>query len=178
MAPQLVLRGPRLRLRPWRYDDIDAVVAWNNDPVSLRFADGERRDEPYRPYSRVEIETICRAVSTSGWMFIAMLGRARVGEFSFSLSGPEPGSARLDLVVASAYRGRGLAREGIAICADFGFSVLKLPAIYGFVTPDNVASERLHRSLGYRRRTQDAKQPFVLSNTAAVRARLQGFLHE
>lgn len=176
MPPTLILRGPRLRLRPWRYEDIDDAVAWSNDPISLRFADEERRDEPYRPYTREEIETVYRAISTMGWMFIALLGNRRVGEFILSLSGPHPGSARIDLLVAPAYRGRGIAREGIAICADFAFNVLKVPVLYAYVTEGNTASERLHRSLGYRRSHRDQKQPFVLKNTLAARARLRQVL--
>jgi RimJ/RimL family protein N-acetyltransferase len=176
MPPVLTLRGPRLRLRPWRYDDIDDAVTWSNDPVSLRFADDERRDEPYRPYDRGEIELVYRATSTTGWMFIALLGSRRVGEFSLSLGGPEPGSGRIDLLVAPAYRGRGLAREGLAICATFAFDVLKLPTLYAYVTEGNVASERLHRSLGYRRSFKEQKQPFVLKNTAAARAGLRKVL--
>ena len=170
--PALVLRGPRLRLRPWRRDDIDPALEWSNDLVSLRFADAERRDEPYRPYTHEEIETIYRATSLSGWLFIAMLGNRRVGEFMLTLNGPEPGSARIDLVVAPAYRGRGLGREGVAVCADFAFRVLKVPAVFGFVTEGNAASERLHRSLGYRRSAGTRGRPFVLRNTAVNRVRL------
>jgi len=176
MPPTLTLRGPRLRLRPWRQEDIDDAVSWSNDPVSLRFADAERRDQPYRPYTREEIETIYRAVSLSGWVFIARLGNRRAGEFILSLNGPEPGSARIDLLVAPAYRGHGLGREGVAICADFAFNVLRVPAIYGYVTEDNAVSERLHRALGYRRRLQEDRQPFVLVNSAANRARLRKLL--
>jgi RimJ/RimL family protein N-acetyltransferase len=176
MQSRLVLRGPRLRLRPWRHDDIDAAVKWSNDPVSLRFADTERRDEPYRPYTPGEIELIYRAISTSGWIFIAMLGNRRVGEFVLSLNGPHPGSARIDLLVAPAYRGRGLGREGVAICAYFAFDVLKVPALYAYVSEGNAPSERLHRSLAYRRQTSEQKQPFVLRNTPAARARLRKLL--
>jgi RimJ/RimL family protein N-acetyltransferase len=176
MPPTLTLRGPRLRLRPWRHTDIDDAVAWSNDPVSLRFADAERRDEPYRPYSREEIETVYRAISLSGWAFIALLGNRRAGEFILTLNGPRPGSARIDLLVAPAYRGRGVGREGVALCADFAFNVLKVPAVYGYVTGGNTPSERLHRSLGYRRRLREDRQPFVLSNTSANRARLRKLL--
>jgi RimJ/RimL family protein N-acetyltransferase len=176
MRPRLVLRGPRLRLRPWRYDDIDAAVEWSNDPISLRFADAERRDEPYRPYTRAEIELVYRAISTSGWAFVAMLGNRRAGEYVLTLNGPEPGSARIDLLVAPAFRGRGLGREGVAICANFAFEVLKVPVLYAYVTEGNTASERLHRSLGYRRRAKLQKQPFVLTNTPAARARLRKLL--
>jgi RimJ/RimL family protein N-acetyltransferase len=175
MQSGLVLRGPRLRLRPWRYDDIDAAVAWSNDPVSLRFADAERRDEPYRPYTREEIELVYRAISTSGWLFIAMIGNRRAGEFVLTLNGPHPGSARIDLLMAPKYRGRGLGREGVAICAHFAFEVLKVPALFAYVTEGNSASERLHRSLGYRR-SREEKQPYVLSNTPAARARLRRLL--
>jgi RimJ/RimL family protein N-acetyltransferase len=176
MQSRLVLRGPRLRLRPWRYDDIDAAVEWSNDPVSLRFAGAERRDEPYRPYTPAEIEMVYRAISTGGWVFIAMLGSQRTGEFTLTLNGPRPGSARIDLLVAPAFRGRGLAREGIAVCAGFAFNTLKVPALYGYVTAGNTASERLHRSLGYRRKASEEKQPFVLANTPAARARLRELL--
>jgi RimJ/RimL family protein N-acetyltransferase len=176
MQSRLVLRGPRLRLRPWRYDDIDAAVEWSNDPVSLRFADADRRDEPYRPYGGAEIELVYRAISTSGWLFIAMLGNRRAGEFALTLNGPEPGSARIDLLIAPAFRGRGLGREGVAICASFAFEVLKVPALYAYITPGNTASEKLHRSLGYRRRPGLEKQPFVLINTPAARARLRKLL--
>ena len=176
MQSRLVLLGPRLRLRPWRYDDIDAAVAWSNDPVSLRFAAAERRDEPFRPYTRAEIEMIYRAVSTSGWVFVAMLGRQRAGEFSLTLNGPHPGSVRIDLVVAPEFRGRGVGREGAAICSCFAFEVLKAPALYAYVSDGNTASERLHRSLGYRRRPREEKQPFVLANTPAARAKLRKLL--
>jgi RimJ/RimL family protein N-acetyltransferase len=176
MSPILTLRGPRLRLRPWRPADLDDAVAWSNDPVSLRFADADRRDEPYRPYTKEEIETVYRAASLSGWVFIAMLGNQRAGEFILSFSGPEPGSVRIDLLVAPAHRRRGIGREGLAVCADFAFNVLKVPAVYGYITEGNTASERLHRSLGYRRRTRDTRQPFVLTNTPANRDRLRKLL--
>ena len=176
MQSRLVLRGPRLRLRPWRYDDIDAAVEWSNDPVSLRFANAERRDEPYRPYTAAEIEMVYRAISTSGWLFIGLLGNRRAGEFALTLNGPHAGSVRIDLLVAPAFRGRGLGREGVAVCATFAFDVLKVPALYAYVTDGNTASERLHRSLGYRRRPLEQKQPFVLTNTPAARARLRKLL--
>jgi RimJ/RimL family protein N-acetyltransferase len=176
MKPRLILNGPRLRLRPWRHDDIDPAVEWSNDPVSLRFADAERRDEPYRPYDAAEIEMVYRAVSTSGWLFIALLGNRRVGEFSLTLNGPEPGSARIDFIVAPEFRGRGLAREGVAICGDFAFDVLKVPTLYAYVTEGNTRSERLHRALGYRRSPREAKAPFVLRNTPAARERLRKLL--
>jgi RimJ/RimL family protein N-acetyltransferase len=176
MPPTLTLRGPRLRLRPWRNDDLQDAVAWSNDRVSLRFADVERRDKPYRPYTVEEIETIYRAVSLSGWVFIALLGNRRVGEFSLSLNGPEPGSARIDFIVAPAFRGRGLGREGVAICGDFALNVLQVAAIYGYVGRGNVASRRLHRSLGYRRRRQEERQPYVLANTPANCIRLRKLL--
>jgi hypothetical protein len=54
--------------------------------------------------------------------------------------------------------------------------VLKVPAVYGYITEGNTASERLHRSLGYRRRTRDTRQPFVLMNTPANRDRLRKVL--
>jgi RimJ/RimL family protein N-acetyltransferase len=176
MPPTLTLRGPRLRMRPWRLEDINDAVAWSNDPISLRFADAERRDEPYRPYTHSEIETTYRAISLSGWVFIALVGNRRAGEFILTLNGPVPGSGRIDLLVAPAFRGRGLGREGVALCAGFAFNVLKLPALYGYVTPGNVSSERLHRALGYRRRHGLDRQPFVLMNTAANRARLRKLL--
>jgi RimJ/RimL family protein N-acetyltransferase len=176
MPPVLTLRGPRLRLRPWREGDIDDAVAWNNDPVSLRFAGDERRDEPYCPFTREEVETIYRATSLSGWVFVALLGSRRVGEFALSLNGPEPGSARLDFIVAPAFRRRGLAREGVAIAASFAFDVLKVAAVYGYVVEGNTISERLHRALGYRRRKTLARQPFVLANTAPNRSRLRKLL--
>jgi RimJ/RimL family protein N-acetyltransferase len=176
MQSGLVLRGPRLRLRPWRYDDIESAVEWSNDLISLRFADAERRDDPYRPYTSAEIEMIYRAVSTTGWLFIGMLGNRRAGEFILSLSGPHPGSARIDLLVAPGFRGRGLGKEGVAICARFAFEVLKVPALFAYVTEDNDVSERLHRSLGYRRRLAEEKAPFVLTNTPAARARLRKLL--
>jgi RimJ/RimL family protein N-acetyltransferase len=176
MQSRLVLSGPRLRLHPWRYDDIDAAVEWNNDPLSLRFAHRERRDEPYDLYTAAEIELVYRAVSTSGWLFIAMLGRQRIGEFALTLNGPEPGSARIDFLVAPTHRRRGLGREGLAICADFALDVLKAPCLYGYVSQGNLASERLHRSMGYRRRPRQIRQPFVLANTPAARARLRKLL--
>jgi RimJ/RimL family protein N-acetyltransferase len=172
------LRGQRLLLRPWQPEDLDAAVAWNNDIVSLRWGDADRRDLPYRPWTRDEIERVYRSVSSRGYAFIARLGRKRVGEFILTFNGPHPLTSRIDLVVAPGHRRQGLGREGVALCAEFAFSSLGFSRLYAYVDPQSLASSRLFRSLGFRRDLREEEGPLVLTNTSAALRRLSGWLSE
>ncbi|MGH2603507.1 MAG: GNAT family N-acetyltransferase, partial [Dehalococcoidia bacterium] len=112
MAATLVLKGSRLRLRPWRRSDLPAAQVWSNDPASLCWADAEPREH----WTLDEIEHVYRSVSSRGYAFIAFLDRGPVGEFILTFTGPRPLSGRLDLVVHPAFRRLGLGREGAALC--------------------------------------------------------------
>lgn len=47
------------------------------------------------------------------------------------------------------YWGMGIATEACRVCVEFGFDVLKLPRILGFVKPENTASIRVLEKVGF-----------------------------
>ena len=71
----LVLRGPQLRLRSWRPEDVEVALGWANDPDSLR---AEERWDPFRPWSREEFERAWNEVSSRGRALIGVWRRASV----------------------------------------------------------------------------------------------------
>ena len=60
-GPQPTLRGPRVRLRPWRPDDVDAVVAACQDPEIQRWT------QVPVPYTREDAEGFVGGIASATW---------------------------------------------------------------------------------------------------------------
>ena len=145
-VPELLT--PRLRLRGFRQDDLDAYAAMVADPEVMRFlADG-------RPLSRFEawrqMAMFAGHWALRGFGVWAVEERAsgafigRVGCFE-----PEgwPGF-EIAYTLARPAWGRGYAREAAAASLDHARRVLGRTAIVSVIRPDNAASIRVATSLG------------------------------
>ena len=142
---------PRLRIRHWRRDDLDAlteIFAW---PEVWKFPFG-------RGFSREETEQFLEAriaAQESGGAGPAATEERHSGRLLgyVSLNPPtwlpevmptfeigwrlEPGSW-----------GQGLATEGARALLDFGFELMALPEILSIYEPENVASGRVMANVG------------------------------
>ena len=156
-APTLVT--PRLTLRAHKLDDIDASAALWGDPAVTRRITG-------RPLSREEVRS--RLLRYAGHWRLLGFGYWVVEERASTRFLGEVGFAdyqrRIDGAIAAAMEGRpeagwalhraaqghGYAAEALRAALDWADSALASPETVCFMTPDNAASLRLARSVGYR----------------------------
>lgn len=146
-----VLEGARLRLRPYRDTDTDAVFALYSDPAVTRYwshpAWTVRRQAEDYVAARLSLET----PAVYAWCVADRADDTLVGTTTlFSLSGPHR-RAEIGYSLLAARQGRGYAREALRIALSHAFDVLGLERIEADIDPRNGASIRLVESLGFRR---------------------------
>ena len=151
---EVTLRGPRLLLRPLTEDDWAPLLAWNNDPEVLAWAEGDEIE------SRTldEVQCIYRAISVNAHCFLMELDGEPIGECWLQhmnlrhLLARHPGEdvRRIDITIGLlALWGQGLGREAVGLLLDFGFGSEGVDVIYALVDPENTRSRRMFASLGF-----------------------------
>ena len=150
----ITLRGPRLLLRPLTEDDWAPLLAWNNDPEVLEFAEGD--DVQSRTLD--EVQRIWRSISVNAHCFLMERDGEPIGECWLQrmnlqqLVARHPGQdvRRIDIAIgAPALWGQGLGRETVALLLDFGFRCEGVAVIYVCVDAENSRSRRMFESLGF-----------------------------
>ncbi len=147
------LHGPRLILRPWRAADLEPLFAINGDPESMRhFAAPMTRAE-----SDAWAERMQTHIEAHGWGFWVVEERGGapfvgvVGLMTIPWEAHFTPAVEIGWRIAPAFRRRGYAEEAARMALDFGFGTLRLPEIFAFTVPGNLASWRLMERLGMRR---------------------------
>ncbi|MCY3913804.1 MAG: GNAT family N-acetyltransferase [Chloroflexi bacterium] len=150
----VTLRGPRLALRPLTEDDWAPLLAWNNDPEVLAWAEGDEIE------SRTldEVQRIYRAISVNAHCFLMELDGEPIGECWLQHMNlerlvarhPGEGVRRIDIAIGlPALWGQGLGREAVGLLLDFSFRREGVDVIYACVDAGNVRSRRMFESLGF-----------------------------
>jgi len=147
---QPTLESPRLRLRHYRDDDVDALYTLQSDPQVMRYwsypAWTERRQAEER------LQEIYRQLrENDGYMWVVaerdsdrMIGQAVL----FSLNRAQR-MAETGYSLMTAYQGRGLAQEAMRLALGFAFDELGMERIEADIDPRNVRSCRLVERLGF-----------------------------
>ncbi|MFB9390351.1 GNAT family N-acetyltransferase [Streptomyces coeruleoprunus] len=144
----LFLKTPRLTLRAFTSDDLDEVVALDNDPEVMRFLNGGR------PVMREEVRerTMPRLLGRGFWVAQARGTGAWLGWFSLE---PPAGAEGWDEVELG-YRlhraawGRGYATEGARALVDKGFRELGVRRVTANTMTVNAGSRRVMEKAGLR----------------------------
>lgn len=143
------LETPRLILRGWREQDLDAFAAMAADPEIARFAtfDGQpqSRDEAWRTIAIMAGQWILR-----GYSMFAIEDK-QSGEFvgRAGLWAPDGWHGyELGWAVARAFQGRGYATEAVRAAIAWGFDRFPIDALDSLIALDNPASEAVARKLG------------------------------
>jgi RimJ/RimL family protein N-acetyltransferase len=146
---QPTLTGPRVLLRPWRADDVEAVLAACQDPETQRWT------QVPVPYGRADAEDfVCRAAPSTwaegGALFAveARDGGALVG--SIGLFNLRDGFAEAGYSCAPGHRGRGFTAEALRILCAWAFDEVGLRRVELHIDPDNAGSRRVAESAGFR----------------------------
>ena len=143
-APEI--RTPRLILRPYRFDDVDAVLAYGSDEAWARYLDVPQ------PYTRRSAEEdVARAIladAASPMWAIVHEGRVCGG---ITLIDRGAATAELGYSLARPLWGQGIVTEAAAAVVAYGFDTLGLVRIYASTDVRNTPSWRVMEKLGMQR---------------------------
>lgn len=150
MPEPMTLEGPRLRLRPWRDEDLAPLAAINADPAAMRhFA---------APMSRAESDAwagrLRANLDAHGWGFWAVERLAEpgcigaVGLLHIPWEAAFTPAVEIGWRIAPACQGRGFAEEAARLSLAAGFGPIGLTEVVAFTVPANGASRRLMDKLG------------------------------
>jgi RimJ/RimL family protein N-acetyltransferase len=137
-----------VRLRPWRADDVDAVVAACQDPELQRWT------QVPVPYARADAEGFVGAIASSTWADGGALfavepvdGGPLAG--SIGLVPPRDGFTEAGYWTAAGSRGRGFTAEALGLLTAWAFDVLGLHRVELHVDPENTGSRRVAERAGF-----------------------------
>jgi ribosomal-protein-alanine N-acetyltransferase len=139
----------RLLLRPFEEGDVEAAFGWFGDPVVMQFVPGgpdvsleatRKRVQGYRQHQTTHgfskwVVRLRRSAEPIGDSGLLVLGESRVIDLGFRLARP--------------YWGRGFATEAGAAWVRLAFQRLGIERLTAFTHPNNVASARVLRKLGF-----------------------------
>ena len=149
-SPHPILSTPRLRLRPFRIGDADAMHACFAEPEAMRFWD-------HTVYTkRVDTErTIRRFVRSrpSSGLFWAVADAETdgcLGMVNYHDAYSPGRRATIGYLIDPAYQRQGIATEAVSALLDHCFGTLGLHRIQAFIHPESIGSRRLVEALGFR----------------------------
>ena len=144
----------RVALRPWRADDAPLMAAACVDPEIALFC---MMPTGYTVELAGDfIADAPRAWAQDGWLHLALtttddeLPVGAVGVLRYHRPALRQRSAELGYWVMPGDRGRGLARAGVVVIADWAFDALDLRRLAIGTMVANDASRRVARALGFR----------------------------
>ncbi len=150
----VALETERLWLRRFTHDDIDALVALDNDPEVMRYLNGGAPT----PRAVIESEVLPRFLGSyahsDGLGVFAAIEKATgefLGWFGFQpRDGAEAGEIELGYRLQRAAWGKGYATEGARALIRRGFTELGVQRIMATTYQDNLPSRRVMERAGLR----------------------------
>ncbi len=138
----------RLLLRPFRFDDVDDVVAYANDPEWSQFM-----PIPY-PYGQDDAEQFVARLVFRDWnekpsFAIEMKGHV-VGAIELGIEAPIS-VASLHYAIARRHWNRGLMTEAAKAVVDWAFETVGVEKVYSWADVENVGSWRVMEKIGMTR---------------------------
>lgn len=148
-----ILSTARLRLRPFRPDDLPDYLAYRNDPAVMRYQSWET------PLSEAEGRDFLAEMATArpggpGGVQIAVALAASDRLVGDLYLGPHMGDGRQGSVgysIAPQHQGQGYASEALAALLGYAFGSLGLHRVAATVDPRNGPSVRVLERVGMRR---------------------------
>ena len=148
----MILTTERLLLREFEESDWKAVLAYQSDPLYLRYNPWNYRTETdVRQFVRMFMdwsEELPRRKFQFG--VVLQTNGELIGNCGIRINSSKPWEADIGYEFASHYWGRGYATEVAKKLLAFGFSDLRLHRIWAYCIAENVASERVLEKIGMR----------------------------
>ncbi|HET7577498.1 MAG TPA: GNAT family N-acetyltransferase [Sphingomicrobium sp.] len=151
-----LIETERLRLRPFRADDLEPLTAMWADPEVVRFIGGN-------PLSRED--TWRRSLAACGqWPYTGfgywivelksdgrVVGQAGFADFKRDMEPNITGEPELGYVFHPSVHGQGIAFEACKAAVDWADEALNAPSYPAIISPENGPSIRLAEKLGFER---------------------------
>jgi RimJ/RimL family protein N-acetyltransferase len=144
-----VIETARLRLRPFREDDVDEILRWVSDPSFTRYLGGGW--DRATVTAMVERAALHRAAY--GFSALAVDDRATgelVGRSGLAFHSSWDAAPEVGWWIAPERQGSGLATEAGAACVAHAFDDLGLGHVVSIALEGNLASRRVMAKLGFR----------------------------
>ena len=144
------LATPRLCLRPFRLEDVEAMHACYGDAEAMRFWNRpahRRRSETERVVRRSMAFTPKRRLV---WA-VAEAGSDRcIGMVNYHNADMKQRQAEIGYMIAPDWWGRGVASEAVGALLGYCFGVARFHRVQAVIDPENAASRRLVERFGFR----------------------------
>ena len=147
MTADAQLTGPRVVIRPFRLDDVPAVLRYASDPEVSRYL-------PWEPYSDPETAEAFVASTLRGadrWYARAIELRATgdvVGGVDLRIDPRDRRTAEIGYALARTFWGRGYAHEAADLMLTFAFTELQIETIHALCVRENTRSIHILERLG------------------------------
>jgi len=153
VTPALPLRTPRLVLRAFRPQDVDALLVIHSDPEAVRYV-------PYPPRDRAGVVAVLERkvastrLAAQGDLLELAVTRADddtvIGDLLLALRSVEHETLEVGYIFSPAWGGRGYATEAVRALLDLAFGELGARRVVARVDARNSASRALLERLGVR----------------------------
>lgn len=149
----LILKTPRLALRPFTDDDIAAFSCYRSDPQVARY---QGWDAPFSLEQAAQFIADMQTATPAEpgeWYQLAFERKTDgqlIGDCAFKSLGEDPRQAEIGFTLARPHHGQGYASEGVGCLLQYLFSDLNLHRVRANCDPQNTASIRLMKKLGMR----------------------------
>lgn len=145
------LKTPRLGFSVWNEKDIsDALELWGNPEVTKFIsADGKMSKEQVQQRLQKEIETYNNA-KIQYWPIYLLETNENVGCCGLRPYDSENNILEMGIHLKEKYWGIGLAKEACFEVIEYAFKVLEVNGIFVGHNPNNTASARLIKKLGFK----------------------------
>ncbi len=148
MVEPTELRPEQLLLRPFRFEDVDDVVAYASDDEWGRYF-----DKP-RPYTRRDGEQYVARCVLTDWsihpQFAVVLDDRVIGAVGLSIDSTNE-TAELGYAISREHWGKGLGMEATRAVVGWGFRSYDLAKVFARTDARNQRSWRLMERLGMKR---------------------------
>jgi ribosomal-protein-alanine N-acetyltransferase len=155
----------RLGFSHWEKGDLTLAMTLWGDPRVAEFIGGPFATEAVCGRLHREIEKMT-AYGVQYWPVFLLENGDLAGCAGLQPYGDEKDILELGIHFKPDYWGKGLAQEAARAVIDFAFKTLHLERIFAGHHPDNIASERLLKKLGFRFTHQEIYPPTGLLEPA------------
>jgi ribosomal-protein-alanine N-acetyltransferase len=141
----------RLILREFQEDDWPAVLAYQRDPLYLRYSHwSDRTQGSARAFVLSFVSQQREQPRTRFQLAIVLQSNQQlIGNCGIRMESPGAHEAEIGYELAPEHWGRGYATEAARAIVRFGFSELHLHRISSWCVADNIASARVLEKLGF-----------------------------
>jgi ribosomal-protein-alanine N-acetyltransferase len=148
MDARLIVETPRLILREFLIDDVDALARVLSDPETMRFYPAPLDSAGVEQWIARNLRR-CAANGHGLWAMVLKANGELVGDCGLTIQDVE-GANELEIGyhVRRDLWGQGLATEAARICRDYGFARLCVDRLISLIRPENLASRRVAEKNG------------------------------